>query len=632
MKNALRTLGSALAAISIAWIAVAAASPAEAYDYDYGYTSDYGGGYDYDYGYTSDYGGGYDYDSGYTYDYGAGGYDYDYGYTYDYGAGGYDYDYGYTYDYGADSGYDYDYGYTYDYGADSGYDYDYGYTYDYGADSGYDYDYGYTYDYGSEDSSAYDYDYDYTYDYGAEDDYGYDYEDYGYDYEDYGYDYEDNYADYGYDYGDDYGDIGYDIRPVDYAPGRAPSFFDDFSGGCSGNCSRDREPIARCTGSSCDDDREPTCHGDCDDDCNGNDCDHDEDIQVECVASDSTIDEGDCVTYSVRVSGGDSPFDYDWSGDTEGEDDNERTIRVCYDDSGDYEVEVEVTDDDGDRDSDTCEIEVEDDSCNGDECDEDEDFDAECVQSDTRIEEGDSVTFRAEVDGGDSPFEYDWSGDANGDDRTITKRFTHEGTYTVDLEVTDDEGRRAEDSCTVRVEDEDSCSGSGCDDDEDFDVECRVSDSTIDEGDCVTYSVSVDGGDSPFEYDWNGDLEGERNDDERTIRVCYDDSGDYEVSVVVEDDDGNRESDTCEVEVDDDRHTVIDRDRPNGTLASIDSVYLSQIPYTGPGSTAALIAAALAVLGIGFGAAITLKKRSIRKQNSDRVAAFKANNLAKRAA
>jgi LPXTG-motif cell wall-anchored protein len=168
-----------------------------------------------------------------------------------------------------------------------------------------------------------------------------------------------------------------------------------------------------------------------------------------------------------------------------------------------------------------------------------------------------------------------------------------------------------------------------------------VSDTTVEEGDCVTYRVSVDGGDSPFEYDWNGDLEGEDDDEDETIRVCYDDEGDYEVTIVVEDDDGNRESDTCEIEVDndngddDDRDVNVFNDRdddPSGTLASVDAVYLSQIPYTGPAETAALVATGLAVLGLGFGAAVALKKRSMRKETADRIAAFKAANLAKKVA
>jgi LPXTG-motif cell wall-anchored protein len=273
-------------------------------------------------------------------------------------------------------------------------------------------------------------------------------------------------------------------------------------------------------------------------------------------------------------------------------------------------------------------------SCNGN--NDNDDLQAECTVDDTSIEEGDCVTYRVTTKGGDSPFDYEWSGDTRGEDdgdSSFKVCYPKAGTYEVEVEVTDDDNQKDADSCKVKVENKDD------DDDNDFDVECRVSDSTIDEGDCVTYSVRIDGGDSPFEYDWNGDLEGEDDDNEKTIRVCYDDAGDYDVTIVVEDDDGNRESDTCEVEVDNDtrgtnssssRSYSNRNDSPNGTLASIDSVYLSQIPYTGPEETAALVAAGLAVIGLGFGAAISLKKRAMRKQTADRVAAFKAANLAKK--
>ena len=284
---------------------------------------------------------------------------------------------------------------------------------------------------------------------------------------------------------------------------------------CSGS-SCDRPP--RCTGSSC---RVATC--------SGSSCD-DNDLNVTCDVSDTSIEEGDCVTFSIDTSGGNSPFDYSWSGDTEDEGGNHRTIEVCYDDSGTYRVTGRATDDDSDSDSDSCPAVV-----------------------------------------------------------------------------------------------VDNCSGSSCDD-EDFDVECEVSDRTIDEGDCVTFRANVDGGNSPFDYDWNGDIEGE-DDDNRTVRVCYDDEGTYEVSVVVRDDDNERQSDSCpSVEVDNGGGTAR-RNTPSGDLASIDAVYLSQIPYTGPEDILVLAGFGLALAAIGIGGAVALRRRSDRKAIANRIASFKASNL-----
>ena len=437
----------------------------------------------------------------------------------------------------------------------------------------YDYDYGYTYDYGYSDYGGYDYGY--TYDYGSSGANAYDY-DYGYGYTyDYsngsGYDY--NY-DYTYDYANAYDyDYGY---TYDYSNGAGYDY--DYGG------------YEYAYGS---------------DDYGGYDYNY----------GNSPVG-GYGPGYNLGGGSYSSPLAFNWGGN------GGCTGSSCNGGNG------------------GCSGSSCNGGCTGSSCDRDEDLDVECIPADSEIEIGDRVTFRAEVDGGDGTIRYDWSGDANGTDRTVSRTFTRAGTYEIEIKVTDRDGDRASDTCVVEVEDDD-CDEDDDDCDEDFDVQCIPSDRTIDEGDCVTYRVEVDGGDSPFEYDWNGDLEGNRNDDERTIRVCYDDAGDYEVSIVVEDDDGNRESDTCEVEVDNDRDNDNDRnvrlfngrdDGPSGTLASVDSVYLSQIPYTGPEETAALVAAGLAVIGLGFGAAVSLKKRSMRQETAGRIAAFKAANLAKKSA
>ncbi len=175
------------------------------------------------------------------------------------------------------------------------------------------------------------------------------------------------------------------------------------------------------------------------------------------------------------------------------------------------------------------------------------------------------------------------------------------------------------------------------DEDEDFDVICRVSDSSIDEGDTVTFSVDIDGGERPYDIEWDGDISG----DGASERVRFNRSGTYEAEVTVEDDNGRRARDTCTVRVgdededdddddDDDRNVnVVTRTNlgtPTGNLASLDSVFLSSVPYTGPKD----ILNALGVLAFiaiwSTAVAMYFKKRRQVRATAGRLEAFKAIN------
>ncbi len=296
-----------------------------------------------------------------------------------------------------DSGYGYD-----DYSWDSGYGYD-----DYSWDSGYGYD-DYSWD------SGYGYD-DYSWDsgYGYDDyswDSGYGYDDYSYD-DGYYYDDEEYYYDDDYYYDDEY------YYDDDY-------YYDDGGNNCGSNCNPRPEPCR----TNCNPPPQPPV----------------QDLNVICIPSDRTVEVGESVTFEAEVDGGRSPYTYRWTGDFTS---SSRIVTVRFDDEGTYRATVRVTDSRGRTDSAECEVRVEED-------DEPEDFDAICVPARTTVDRNERVTLEARVEGGDRPYEYDWSGDADGDDDEITVRFDREGTYEIDLRVTDDEGRVARDTCTVRVRDD----------------------------------------------------------------------------------------------------------------------------------------------------------------------------------
>ncbi len=259
-----------------------------------------------------------------------------------------------------------------------------------------------------------------------------------------------------------------------------------------------------------------------------------------------------------------------------------------------------------------------------------DDLNVICRVSDTSVEVGDEVRFSAEVDGGNSPFEYEWDGDIEGEDddtRDLYVEYNDEGTYRVSVTVTDDDGNTDSADCsTVRVDDDE--------DEEDFEITCRVSDTSVETGDEVEFTVDIDGGNGPFEYEWDGDIEDE-DDDTRTLRVEYDDEGRYEVEITVTDDDGNEATDECSVvRVEDDDNNrgsirVRTDNTPTGQLASLDSVFLNQVPSTGikDARSIALFVSFLSLWSLIVGT--YFYRRHQKSLRSAEIARFKALNRSK---
>ena len=251
---------------------------------------------------------------------------------------------------------------------------------------------------------------------------------------------------------------------------------------------------------------------------------------------------------------------------------------------------------------------------------------AVCIVNDTSVRTGDTVLYSVNANGGKSPYAYGWYGTVSGVGQQISKTFNSTGSYTAYVTVLDSNSKFISVNCpTVVVNNND--------DDEDLDVECKVSDSSIEEGDRITIKVEIDGGKGPYDIDWSGDTDevDDFDEDERTQKIEFEDSGTYKFKVTVEDDNGDEESDTCTVRVSDDsdnRTTAVVNNTTDGELASLSSVYLNQVPYTGPEETAKLIGfISLVVLWSAVIAYYALRNKN-KGQISNRIKAFKQANLA----
>lgn len=140
--------------------------------------------------------------------------------------------------------------------------------------------------------------------------------------------------------------------------------------------------------------------------------------------------------------GSDAEIQYEWKFDN-GETVSGSDISRTFDNSGSYEVSVAATDEQNVITEESATIDVTTIPPT-----------VEVSVSDANPTAGESVTFTSEItDADDGAYAYDWQSDAGADstDNSLTKSFEEPGRYQVQLVVTDQEDRTAQDAVTVTV-------------------------------------------------------------------------------------------------------------------------------------------------------------------------------------
>lgn len=333
-----------------------------------------------------------------------------------------------------------------------------------------------------------------------------------------------------------------------------------------------------------------------------------QDMVLTCNVNKTNVAIGESVTYTATATGGTSPYTYAWNGSVTG---SGSTKSTSFSTAGNKSATVTATDNSGTTRTANCPVVVVQNVTPPG-------FSATCTVNKTSVNIGESVTYTANATGGTGGYNYSWSGVVTGSGSTKSTSFNTTGSKNASVTVTDSSGTTKTANCPVVVVGQVTS---------DFSIICEVNSTSVRTGERVTYSVDINGGRSPYEYRWRGDIEGENSNASR-IRVRYDDSGRYNVRVTVTDRDGNRASDDCpSVRVRDGGTTITET--PTGTLASLDSVFLSQVPYTGAAEDAAKVLGFMSIL-ILWSIAITVVFYSRHKKNlrSIQIAQFKENNKA----
>ncbi len=264
---------------------------------------------------------------------------------------------------------------------------------------------------------------------------------------------------------------------------------------------------------------------------NNNDNGYD-DLNVSCHVSDDRVEIGDSVTWRATVSGGTGSYRYDWSG-SEGLDGNSKTETIEYDRTGTKTAEVTVT-----SGSQTVTEECSDDvrvysngSYNDDYYYNDNNYynnsmyywennysqlKASCYPSNTNVDVGDSITWRATVSGGDGDYSYNWTGSDSLRSRSsqASVRYNSSGNKGVTLRINSGDGQTITRDCgTVSVKGDDTYSynntynnnynntyayGSA------LTASCYPSTNSARVGQSVSWGAAATGGNGIYTYTWGG--------------------------------------------------------------------------------------------------------------------------------
>lgn len=331
-------------------------------------------------------------------------------------------------------------------------------------------------------------------------------------------------------------------------------------------------------------------------------------VRVSCSVNKNYADIDEAVRWTANASGGNGIYEFIWQGNSPLDGERGDDVTVRYRSAGSKLGEVLVRSDGTERliYCDTVYIEE----------DYTERLDGICYAEDTRVDEGEDVTWIAEAWGGSGDYDYEWSGtgnDIDGEDgRRVRVDYDSPGWKRAEVEITDDDGNRITRSCGTVLVDEEyypplNLSGA-----------CFVSPTRVQVGETVTWQASTNQYFSDRDFRWSGsdDLDGLRG---QIQRVAYDTPGLKSGSFRVRTDDDRDYSFTCNQVVE-----VVGG--PLGTL----SVSLGQIPYTGPGDWLRLLGI-ISLIGIFSTVAVYIVRHRIgRRKIVSAIEEFKKRNLEER--
>lgn len=239
----------------------------------------------------------------------------------------------------------------------------------------------------------------------------------------------------------------------------------------------------------------------------------------------TTICEGDCITFTDNSTGS-NINSWDWSfdgGATPNTSTDQNPSNICFNTAGSYDVSLTVTDDNGTNTT-TTTIQV--DACGVP--------NAEFTMSSNNICETDCISLTDNSTGSNiSSWDWDFGGGAvpntSTDQNPTNICFDTEGTYTITLTITDDNGTDSN-SQTISVND---CTSGPT-------ASFSISDNNPCAGDCISFVDNSTGSNvSGWGWDFGGGGTPNNSTDQNPTNICFDTPGTYTITLGVTDDNGN---------------------------------------------------------------------------------------------
>ena len=335
---------------------------------------------------------------------------------------------------------------------------------------------------------------------------------------------------------------------------------------------------------------------------------------VSCSPSNYSLNIGDSMTWNAYVSGGVGSNNYSWSG-TDGLSGSGNYISKSYSNSGSKVASVTVTSGNQTQTATCSAINVNNNNNNY----YNNNLDASCSISNTSVNVGDSVYVTAYGTGGNGSYTYNWNGDyplggRNGNSQSIT--YDSSGSKNVSVTVYSN-GMQVTRSCgTVYVGNNNynynnynyNSNYVG-----DLNISCTVNSATAPVGQNVSWTTSVTGGNGNYNYSWTG-TDGLYGNSSIMSKV-YSLAGIKTARVTVNSGGYTKSLDCPTVSV-----------GPVGTLASLSSVYLNQVPYTGIGDNPKLVSFIVGLILFSALAAYVIVRRKVKTDRKKIIDLFKATN------
>ncbi len=332
-------------------------------------------------------------------------------------------------------------------------------------------------------------------------------------------------------------------------------------------------------------------------------------IAISCYPNRSDANTDESVTWLATAVGGNGSFSYSWSG-TDGLSGSGRQISKTYDSSGSKSAHVTVSSGGKTASANCGTVLIR---------EQEEYLSGSCSVDDSSVDVGDSVRWRADASGGNGSYSYEWSGD-----------YPLSGRSGSGVSVTYDSPGTKYGSVTIRSGNKSitrSCGNVYVNDDNhyyynDLNISCNVNSANIALGQTAVWNTHVSGGNGNYYYSWSG-TDGIYGNSSSVSKV-FNTAGQKTPTVTVTSN-GRTKSLTCPSVF------VGSLAYPNlGTPASLSSVYLNQVPYTGIGDNPKLMAFIVGLLMFSAFGAYMIVARKAKIDRKNKILEFKNQNMMNR--